>query len=115
MYEFLGLRSTARFYDLAMGAARAARESFGLDQTLVGYDTFVADMENETRRMIEFVGLEWDPSLIPAREAKTDPANIEPEKRAVSKAQQKWRNYETHLEPVNDLLSPWISYWGYSD
>jgi len=115
MYEFLGLRSTARFYDLAMGAARAARESFGLDQTLVGYDTFVADMENETRRMIEFVGLEWDPSLIPAREAKIDPASIEPEKRAVSKAQQKWRNYETHLEPVNDLLSPWISYWGYSD
>jgi len=109
MYEFIDLRRTARFYDLATGAARVAREAFGLNQTLVGFETFLANMENETRRMVEFAGLEWDPSLKPTRKEKHAAAKIETDVRP------KWRNYETHIEAVEDILAPWVKYWGYTE
>ncbi len=73
----------------------------------VRYEDMVTDTESTTRRLVEFLGLDWDPACLDHRAAK--------EVRTLSAAQvrrpiyrtsvEKWRRYEAHLGPLKTELA----------
>ena len=73
----------------------------------VDYEQLVADPEGESRRMVEFIELDWDPACLRYYE---NPRIV----RTASYAQVRepvyqtsigrWRNYETQLAPLVEAL-----------
>ncbi len=104
MYQFLDLEQAAHYYDLVMGVAWETRKTFDLDITDIGYDDIVADPEGEVHRIVEFLELPWDGSILGDRPPRAKPEGA---------AGQKWRRYEKHLAPVRKTLDLWAERFGY--
>lgn len=73
------------------------------------YEQMVADTETETRRLLEFCGLEFEESCL--RFWETDRAVRTPSSEQVrqpifSDAVEHWRNYEPWLGPLKEALGP---------
>jgi hypothetical protein len=72
----------------------------------VPYEALVADQEGWTRRMLEFLGLPWDPRCLDFQD--TDRVVItasrwQVRQRISSGSVGRWRNYEKHLGPLRHL------------
>jgi tetratricopeptide (TPR) repeat protein len=74
----------------------------------VQYEDLVADQETQIRRMLEFLGLAWDPACL-YHERNTAPVSTasavqvrEPMHRG---GLQRWRNYEPQLSELRSLLA----------
>jgi tetratricopeptide (TPR) repeat protein len=74
----------------------------------VPYEGLIADQEGWTRRMLDFIGLPWDPRCLEFHQ--TDRVVITASKWQVrqkinSAATGRWRNYERHIGPLRELLA----------
>ena len=69
----------------------------------VPYEDLVADLEHHARRLIEFVGLEWDPACLHfhsnPRVVRT-PSLAQVRRPVHSGSVGRWRNYEPYLEAM---------------
>ncbi len=104
-------------YDLADCGARAleaerlARHWRGvlpLRMMVVDYEQLVEDLEGESRRLIEFLGLEWEPACLdfhltgrPVFTASAWQVRQPLYRRSVGR----WRDYERHLAPLLGMLA----------
>lgn len=83
----------------------------------VPYAELVANQEAWSRRMIEFVGLEWDPCCLEfhkTRRAVMTASSWQVRQRIYSSSVGRWRNYERHIGPLlelRELKSPTKSGW----
>jgi tetratricopeptide (TPR) repeat protein len=73
----------------------------------VPYEGLVEDAEGWTRRMLEFVGLPWDPKCLQFHQ--TDRVVITASKwqvrqKITARSVGRWRNYEKHVAPLRHLL-----------
>jgi len=69
----------------------------------VSYEALVADPEAETRRMLDFLGLPWDPACLDVaatQRAITTPAAWDARQRITAGRVGRWRAYERHIAPV---------------
>lgn len=69
----------------------------------VEYEALVADQEGETRRMLEFLGLEWDDRCMQFH--KSDRVVVTSSQAQVQKpiyhsSVSRWKNYEKHIAPL---------------
>jgi tetratricopeptide (TPR) repeat protein len=115
---FLTLERTARRYAHDMGVWLKLREMIPTPWLQVRYEDCVADLEKEARRVLDFLGLPWDASMLNYRERLKAKAVSSPTYEAVSKplytsAIGRWKNYEKHLEPCLPILQPFIEAFGY--
>lgn len=65
MYEFSDIERTARYYDVVMRVADAARQAFDLDLFEVAFDDMGADMNGLARRIFKFLDLPCDDRTLP--------------------------------------------------
>ncbi len=118
MVRFLTLEGTARLYELAMGLYLHLRPYLTVPTLQIRYEDTVEDLEAQCRRMLEFLGLEWNDSVLrPEDRAKKGYTNT-PSYRAVTsavnkKAKGRWPKYQKHLAPVFPILEPFIKDFGY--
>jgi tetratricopeptide (TPR) repeat protein len=115
---FLTLERTARRYAHDMGVWLKLREIIPTPWLQVRYEDCVADLEKEARRVLDFLGLPWDPSVLNYRERLKAKAVSSPTYEAVSKplytsAIGRWKNYQKYLEPCLPILRPFIKAFGY--
>jgi tetratricopeptide (TPR) repeat protein len=73
----------------------------------VPYEALIADQERWSRRMVDFVGLPWDPSCLNFHQ--TDRVVITLSKwqvrqKITSTSAGRWRNYEKHVAPLLPLI-----------
>ncbi len=73
----------------------------------VKYEDVVADTEKEARQMIDFIGLDWDPSCLEfhtsRRPVKT--ASVAQVRKPIYKdAVERWRKYGDGLQPLADIV-----------
>jgi tetratricopeptide (TPR) repeat protein len=103
-------------YDLADCAARASQVDrlaahwllvLPLDILVMDYESLVAYPERESRRLIEFLGLEWEPACLdfhrtqrPVLTASAWQVRQPPYPRSVGR----WRHYARHLSPLLNVL-----------
>jgi Flp pilus assembly protein TadD len=73
----------------------------------VSYEALVRDQESQSRRMIEHVGLEWDPACLQFHKTKRSvhtPSRRQVEQPIHTNAIDSWRRYEPWLGPLFDAL-----------
>jgi hypothetical protein len=97
----------AHFYALHRRYIEHFKESCSLPILEVAYEDVVEDQEAQTRRMLDFLGLEFDEACLSFHEleravntASTDQVRQKMYTRAIGR----WRNYERHLGPVQASL-----------
>lgn len=74
-----------------------------LDWLDVAYENLVADFEGQARRMIDFLGLEWNPSCLTFhanRRAVRTPSLVQVRQPIYSHSVGRWRHYEPFLSPL---------------
>jgi hypothetical protein len=75
----------------------------------VQYERVVADLEGQTRRLLEFCGLPWEDACLRfyATQRAVRTASSEQVRRPIyTDAVGFWRNYATQLEPLIEVLAP---------
>ena len=118
MVNFMDLERTARLYAAVMGMYLRQREHYTFPRLEVRYEDTTADPESQARRLLDFVGVSWDGSVLrfyergggrfvntPSYEAVTQPVH--------RKAVGRWRRYEEHLAPILPTLEPFVEAFGY--
>jgi len=72
------------------------------------YEDLIANPEAELRKVLEFLGLAWEPAVLDHTNSKNHSRTLstaqirEP---LSTKAIGRWKNYETHLDPLKSALS----------
>ena len=118
MVHFGDLADTARFYASVMGLWRRYAEVLPLDVLTTRYEDLVADFEAETRRILTFLELPWDDSVLAYAERAKSRAIATPSYHQVvqpiyARSVGRWRNYREQMADVLPLLRPFVDAFGY--
>lgn len=73
----------------------------------VDYESFVSDIQAGARRLIDFLGLEWDPACLEfhrARRTVRTASLVQVRQPAHTRSIGRWRHYRTELAPLLELL-----------
>jgi hypothetical protein len=115
---YLSLEATAAQYAFVTGFSRAIRSRLPNPQIELRYEDTVADLPGASRRLLEFLGVEWNPAVLRFDEhAKSrllrcgiDEAVAKP---IFTSSIGRWRKYQKYLEPCLEQLAPLIKAFGY--
>jgi tetratricopeptide (TPR) repeat protein len=79
------------------------RQTQALEWLDVGYEDLVGDLETHARRLIDYVGLEWDPACLEFHSTKRvvrTPSLLQVRQPVHSRAVGRWKHYEPALQPL---------------
>ncbi len=84
----------------------------------VRYEDVVADLESVSRRVLDFLGVSWDSSVLRFDEHARgkrlrSPTYADATQPVYKRALGRWRNYQKYLEPVLHRLEPFVKALGY--
>jgi len=118
MVHFGDLADTARFYASVMGLWRRYADVLPLDVLTTRYEDLVTDFEAETRRVLAFLELPWDDSVLTYAERAKSRAIATPSYHQVvqpiyARSVGRWRNYREQMADVLPLLRPFVDAFGY--
>jgi tetratricopeptide (TPR) repeat protein len=74
----------------------------------VQYEDLVADLEGQSRRIVDFLGLPWNPACLDFhRKERTvqTPSTWQVRQPIYTRSVGRWRNYERHLGPLLEALA----------
>ena len=109
-------------FDLATCAARARqieelvqhwRSVLPMSVHEVNYEELVGDLEGESRRLIEFLGLDWDPACLDFHKADRlvlTASHWQVRQPLYNSSVGKWRHYKAHLGPLLEGLRGLVPY-----
>ncbi len=83
------------------------RESFAAGFLEVEYQDLVRDQETVSRRLIDYLGLEWDPACLEFhrnRRAVKTASSMQVREPIYGRSVDRWRHYEEQLSPLISLL-----------
>lgn len=121
MASFFSIEDTVRTYAAVMGAWRDYAQLLPLHYHRIRYEDLIVDVEGETRRLLAFLDLPWNDSVLDhvahARRKGTinTPSYHQVTQPIYQDAKYRWRRYEEAFRPVMDELRPFIEYFGYAD
>jgi tetratricopeptide (TPR) repeat protein len=119
-FEFTTLESTAHYYNSVMEILEAWRAIDDRNLFMVRNEDLIADFDLWSRRLCDFVGVEWTDSLrdfavqARKRDIRTPSANQVRQGLNAGGVGQ-WRAYREQLAPVLPLLAPWVRRFGYPE
>jgi tetratricopeptide (TPR) repeat protein len=115
-YCAYALESAATHYALIAELIAHYREALPLHYHAVRYEALIADQETEVRKLLAFIGEDFDPSILAfhdnARFARTA-SYAQVTEPIYTRSVHRYRNYLKHLEPVIPILMPAIERLGY--
>jgi hypothetical protein len=116
--HYLSLEATARKYAATMRAWLKVRELIKNRWLEIRYEDCVANLEQQARRVLEFLGLPWYDTVLEYHRRAQNKHIHSPTYEAVTKpvytsSVGRWRNYRTHLAPVMGILEPYVRAFGY--
>ena len=71
------------------------------------YEELVNNQEEETRKLIDFCGLEWDDACMQFHKSKRavlTPSNWQVRQPMYKRSAERWRRYEKQLQPLIEAL-----------
>jgi tetratricopeptide (TPR) repeat protein len=119
MAHFNTLEDTAKLYDRIMSLWQRYAELLPLRFHIVRYEDSVADFEGQIRKLLEFLEIPWDDTILEYRSRArrmtriNTPSYHQVTEPIYDRARYRWERYRDQLAPVMDLLKPWIETWGY--
>jgi tetratricopeptide (TPR) repeat protein len=104
-------------YDLADCALRALEVErlathwlrvLPLEMLVIDYEELVADLEGESRRLIEFLGLDWEPACLDFHKTERPVFTAsawQVRQPLYTRSVGRWQCYERHLGPLLEMLA----------
>lgn len=122
MQFMVEIERAAGLYRDLMELLQQCRQAMDLDQRLhfIRYEDLVSNFETETRKLLAFLDLEWDPSVARyhehARERGTlgTPSYEGVTRELYSGAVNRWHHYAERMAPALPMLRGAADRWGYS-
>jgi len=119
MPYFLDLEDTVRYYDLVMTLATETTRVINNPVMTVRYEDLVREFEPTMRRLIEYLGMHWDPEILNYRQKAQHRAIATPSYQHViqplyTASIGRWHHYRKHVEPVFRSLDRWVADFGYA-
>ena len=74
----------------------------------VPYEELVTDQETWTRRMLDFIGLPWDPKCLDFHETERvviTASRWQVRQKINASSTGRWRRYEKHIGPLRELIN----------
>jgi Flp pilus assembly protein TadD len=117
--NFLSIERTARHYADLMDVWLRIRELGGFEWIETRYENLVANVEDEGRKVTEFLGLTWHPSQARFHETARRKVLYAPTYHDVTqpiyqRALGRWERYAAALESVQEKLAPYCRAFGYT-
>jgi len=116
-YCAYALDSAARHYALVMDLVEHYRREMKLNYLRVRYEDIVQDQEASIRRVMAFVGEDFDPGCLAFHEnrryARTA-SYAQVAERLYDRSRYRYRNYLPQLQPIIPILQPVIEQLGYT-
>ncbi len=119
MVQFGTLKDTASFYRAVMGLWRQYAAVLPLHVLASRYEDLVAEFETQTRRILDFLELPWNNSILEyAERAKgrriATPSYHQVVQPIYSRSVSRWLNYRDPMAEVLPILRPYIDAFGYA-
>jgi tetratricopeptide (TPR) repeat protein len=116
--HFLTLEGTVKKYAKTMRNWLKIRGLLKNPWIEVRYEDTVADIESQARKVLDFLKLPWDESVLEYHRHAQRKHIHSPTYEAVTKpvytsSINRWRNYETQLQPYLEMLQPYVEAFGY--
>ncbi len=119
MLHYRSLDTAARLYDAMMRLYIVDRDRLGLNLIESRYEDLIDSPEQVSRRIVEFMGAEWSPSVLHANaESRTRESAVNPyttSRDLFRSSYGRWRRYAQHLAPVVSRLASHIHIFGYAE
>ena len=120
MYEFTDVARGAQFYSGVMTLAEVYREKLPLEFYIHVHENLIANFDEETRAICDFLGLEWTERMhdFVATTLKRDvrtPSRPQILKGLNASGVGQWRSHAEGLAPAMPYLQPWVDKFGYAD
>jgi Flp pilus assembly protein TadD len=120
MIHFATIEGTTKFYARVMDLWLHLREMITLDYLEFKYEDTVDDLEGQSRRLLEFLDLEWSERILRFHEIAPDRAIATPSYEAVTQrvhkgAMGRWHNYEKHVAEAMKDVEPFVKAFGYDE
>jgi tetratricopeptide (TPR) repeat protein len=119
MANFFTIEDTANLYNRVMSLWKKYVKLFALNYIEVKYEILVEDFESETMRLLKFLDIDWDSSVLDyTNHAKNRKLIKTPSYAQVTtpiyyRSKYRWLKYKEILNPAMNKLEPFISYFGY--
>lgn len=115
---YLTLEATMDEYAALMETWRVVAPMMTGRYIEVRYENLVENLETESRRVLDFLGIEWDRRVLRFDEHARgkivrSPTYAEVTKPVFKTAVGRWRNYEKYLAPHLDKLAPYVKAFRY--
>jgi hypothetical protein len=120
MVHFTSLSETTDLYHAVMSICENTRKRLDLQVQEVRYENLVEDLESTVRRLLDFLGLEWEPRVLDfVATAAEKPRIRTPSYDQVSQpiyreASLRWLRYRDHLSGIVETLKPLCDRYAYS-
>lgn len=117
---FVSAQSAAQLYDRVMQLWETYRALLPELPVLdIRYEALTDQFEDETRRLLNGLGLAWDEAVLGYARRSSERNVVTPSYAQVSepvyrRAAGRWTRYRSQLEPALDILKPWMERLGYS-
>ncbi len=111
------IETIARHYNLVADLILHYRANMALRYLPVRYEDVVVDQESNVRKILDFIGVEFDPRCLAfernTRYARTA-SYAQVTEKLYDRSRYRYRPYVKHLEPVLETLRPVIELLGYA-
>lgn len=110
-YWSYNLDAMAEHYSLYHDMMNYWRENFGDRFIDIDYEETVSDFENQARRLLNFVEMEWDDACLTPHKTKRSiltASKGQVRKPIYKSSVEAWRRYEKQLEPLAEALKPYM-------
>jgi hypothetical protein len=115
-YCAYALETAARHFVLVSELVEHYRTELALRYLPVRYEDIVDDQGTQIRRMLDFLGLNFDPACLSPHEnrryARTA-SYAQVTEPLYDRSRGRWRQYRRHLEPLIPILEPALDRLGY--
>ena len=118
MRQFLDIHDTTKYYSVVMNLYLHYKKVLNIELLETRYEDIVKDLEASAKRILSYVGVGWDESVLSFDlSAKTRQVHT-PSYQGVTQpiykgAIGKWRNYEKQLSPCLADVYPFLVEFGY--
>jgi len=115
---YLSLEGTVAQYASVMGFWRVMQPRLKNPAIEIRYEELVNDLESASRRVLKFLGVDWDERVLRFHEHARSkivrsPTSTDVTKPIFKTAIGRWRNYQKYLEPHLEKLEPFVKVFGY--
>jgi len=119
MANFRSLKESSEIYNLSMKMWVKYKKNLNLDYTMSKYESLINNFEIHTKKIMNFLEIEWDSNIKNYRETAlrrqkiNTPSSSQVVQPIYKSSIAKWENYKTYFDDCHVFLEEWIKYFEY--